>query len=322
MLKCIGGVNLAAQTNIQPHITKSRFSINSDKLTLALMAFPPLVLLIVFAYGPVFGWVYAFFNYKIGMPLSQCDFVGLKYFKLAFAEPDMYRVLVNTLAMSFLGLLGIPIAAGFAILLSELRFARYKKIIQTTTTLPNFISWIIVYSIVFTFFAPGDGVVNRFLMGHNLLSAPLDPLGNGDTVWISQTLINFWKNMGYSAIIFFAAIAGLDNELFDAAKVDGAGRFRRIVHIMIPGLIPTVITLLLLGVGSLLSGGFDQYFVFYNPMVANKIEVLDYYVYRIGLQNNDIPFAAAISVSKTIVATVMVFSANGLAKKLRGQSII
>jgi len=300
---------------------KKKDSKLADKRTLMFMALPPLIILLIFSYGPIFGWTYAFFDYRIGLKLSQAEFVGFKFFKLAFMDPDLVRVLTNTVVMSLLALLVLPLSAAFAILLSELRSGLFKRVVQTTTTLPYFISWVIVYSIFFTFLAPGDGFINNVLMKANILTKPLDPLGNSDTVWAFQTMIRIWKDLGYTAIIFFAAIAGIDSELYDAAKVDGAARFHIIVHIIIPGLIPTFITLLIINVGFLLSG-FDQYYVFYNPMVGDKLEVIDYYAYRIGLQTNDIPFATALSMSKTFVSAGLVFFANWVSKKVRGQSIL
>ena len=301
---------------------KFKLKVDSQKLTLAAMALPPFVCLLVFAYGPIFGWAYAFFDYQIGLKLSQCDFVGFKFFKIAFTDPDLLRVLINTLAMSLLALLVIPVAVAFAIFLSEVKNGLFKRIVQTTTTLPYFISWIIIFSIFFTFFSAGDGFVNNLLINNHILSKALDPLGNEKTVWLVQTLIRMWKDLGYTAIIFFAAIAGIDGELYDAASVDGAGRLQRIIHITIPCLVPTFITLLLINVGFLLANGFDQFYVFFNPLVANKIEVLDYYVYKIGLQTNDISLATALSISRTLISTVLVLFANWTAKRMRGQSII
>jgi putative aldouronate transport system permease protein len=295
---------------------------SKDTIVLLLMTVPALICLIVFAYGPIYGWIYAFYDYRIGMPLKDVNFVGFKYFIIALKDPDLYRVIRNTLAMSFLSLLIIPFGALFAIFLNELRFKRYSKFLQTAATLPNFMSWIIVFSIAFIFLSPGDGVINNILMKSHLISKPLNPLGNANITWIFQTAIRMWKELGYNSIIFFAAIAGIDAEQFDAAKVDGAGRARIIWNITIPGLFPTLITLLLINIGFLLSNGFDQFYVFFNPLVASKIEVLDYYVYKIGLANNDIPFSTAISVSKTLISVVLIFFVNFVSKRLRGHSVI
>jgi len=299
----------------QPRVTWRRTS-------LFLMILPLLLIVVVFSYVPLFGWVYAFFNYKPGIPLSQTSFAGLEYFRLLFgANSDIGKVLINTLAMSFLNLLVSPLPIAFAILLSELRGRRLKKLIQTVTTVPYFISWIIVFSLVFSIFS-FEGIFNTLLMRFGLIDSPVNVLGNPDTAWYVQTAIVVWKNTGWSAIIFFAAIAGLDAQLFDAAKIDGAGRFRCIWHVTIPGLMPTYIVVLLLNVSNMLSNGFDQFFVFYNPMVADKLEVLDYYIYRVAFHGNDYPFATAVGMWKTLISIVLLFFVNFLAKKIRGQSII
>jgi putative aldouronate transport system permease protein len=299
---------------------KKKKAFTKDRLILLAMALIPFCCLLVFAYGPIWGWVYAFYNYRIGVPLKDCTFVGFHYFKIAFMEPDLYRVLRNTLAMSSLSLTIIPVAAVFAILLSEIRYAKYKKFLQTASTLPNFMSWVIIFSIFFVFLAPGNGVINIVLSNMGLPG--IQPLGNADITWYFQTAIRFWKELGYTSIIFFAAIASVDPEQYDAARVDGAGRFSTIRHITVPGIMPTVIVLLLISIGFLLSNGFEQYYVFYNGLVSPKLEVLDYYVYRVGLANKDIPFATALSVSKTFVSVLLVFVTNYIARKIQGKSVI
>lgn len=292
------------------------------RMSLFLMILPLLLVVIVFNYIPLFGWIYAFFNYKPGIPLSQTPFAGLEYFRLLFgANSDIGNVMLNTLVMSFFNILTSPIPIVFAILLSELRGHRLKKFIQTVTTVPYFISWIIVFSLVFSIFS-FEGIFNTMLMQLGWIKNPVNVLGNPDTAWYVQTAIVIWKNTGWSAIIYFAAIAGLDSQLFDAAKIDGAGRFRCIWHVTLPGLMPTYIVLLLLNVSNMLSNGFDQFFVFYNPMVADKLEVLDYYIYRVAFHGNDYPFATAVGMWKTLISILLLFTVNFLAKKLRGQSII
>lgn len=297
-------------------------SLTRRRMSLFLMILPLLLVVIVFNYIPLFGWIYAFFNYKPGIPLSQTPFAGLEYFRLLFgANSDIGNVMLNTLVMSFFNILTSPIPIVFAILLSELRGHRLKKFIQTVTTVPYFISWIIVFSLVFSIFS-FEGIFNSLLMRLGWIENPFNVLGNPDTAWYVQTFIVIWKNTGWSAIIYFAAIAGLDSQLFDAAKIDGAGRFRCIWHITVPGLMPTFIVLLLLNVSNLLSNGFDQFFVFYNPLVAEKLEVLDYYIYRVAFHGNDYPFATAVGMCKTLISIALLFTVNLLAKKIRGQSII
>lgn len=294
----------------------------SSKTTLFFMTVPCFILLVVFAYLPITGWIMAFFDYKPGLDIFKCSFSGLKYFKLAIFEPDLIPVLRNTLALSLLGILSSPLAAIFAMFLSEMRSKRFQKIIQTTTTFPNFISWVLVYSIAFTFFATGDGVINKLLMNWHIISEPKEVLGNSDITWFFQTAIGIWKGLGFGAIIYLAAITGIDTELYDAADVDGAGRFRKMLHITVPGLYPTYITLLILAIGGILSNGFEQYYLFSNPLVQDKIQVLDTYVYRIGIKQGDFPLSTALGMSKTLISVVLLTVANLISKRTRGTSII
>jgi len=292
------------------------------RIYISLLALPFVVLFVAMSYVPIFGWAYAFVNFKPGIPFSQSPFVGLKFFQLMFfyAE-DLLRVLRNTLVMSGLGLICSPLPIVLAILLSELRFKRFGKIVQTTTTLPHFVSWIIVFSLTFSMFST-EGVVNGLLINLGLIRKPLQILGNGDVVWRFQTILGIWKSIGWSSIIYLAAIAGIDGELHDAARVDGAGRFRCIWHITVPGILPTYTVLLLLQISNLLSVGFEQYFVFYNSLVADKIEVIDYYVYRIGLISREYSFGTAVGMMKSIVSIALLFSVNAFSRRIRGDSII
>lgn len=292
------------------------------RTSLLLMALPCFMLLIAFSYVPLYGWVYTFFEYKPGVPLSDSAFVGWKYFELAFADREVFNVLRNTLVISFLSILCSPLPVFFAIMLSEVPRKRYKNILQTVTTLPNFVSWVLVYSIFFSIFAVDDGLLNQLMFRLGITDEPTNLLANPDIAWYFQTAVGIWKGLGFSAIIYFAAITGIDPEQYDAAKVDGAGLFQMMRHITIPGIIPTYLTLLLLGIGSLLSNGMEQFYVFNNALVEDKIQVLDLYVYKIGLTLGDYSYSIAIGMAKTFVSLVLLFIANWIAKKVRGESIL
>ncbi len=297
------------------HLTKG-------KITLLCMTIPSVLFILVFSYFPISGWIYSFFDYRIGYKLSKCEFVGLDNFIYAFGDPYIITVILNTLIISILGLLGLPLAGMIAILLSEVRGKKFKKTVQTAITIPNFISWIIIYSIMFSLFS-NDGLLTTLVRG---LSGNRDStvtlLTNPGTAKLFMVLTNIWKTVGYNSIIFFAAVTGIDSQLYDAAAVDGAGRWQKILHITIPGILPTFITLLIISVGAILNNGFEQYYVFVNPMIQKNIEVLDYYVYRIGMLNNDIPASTAVSMIKTFISVVLVFSVTKLSKKTLGQSIL
>lgn len=296
--------------------------IRSPRAALFWMGFPCFLLILAFYYVPLFGWIYAFFNYVPGLPLADSQYVGLKFFKIAFLDPDIYRVLRNTLVMSLLGMLCSPLPVVFAILISEISKARYRKFLQTVTTLPNFVSWVLVFSVFFSFFSIDDGLLNHLILWLHPSAEPSNLLGNSDVAWYFQTAVGIWKTLGFGSIVYFAAISSIDQEQYDAAKVDGAGLFQQIRHITVPGIIPTYVALLLLSVGSILSSGFEQFFVFNNVLVNDKLEVLDLYIYRIGLTMNDYSYAITVGIAKSVVSIILLFVANGLAKRLRGESLM
>lgn len=293
----------------------------NEKQILLLLSIPFVLLIIALYYVPLFGWVYTFFDYKPGIPITKTAFVGLEHFKEIFSSTsDLGTIIVNTLSMNFLNILAMPIPVLFAIIINEVKNERYRKVIQTSATLPNFISWVTVYALAFSIFS-SEGQVNQLmdLLGFDFQTRILS---NTDATWFFQTFITLWKTVGWNAIIYIAAIAGIDPQLYDAVKVDGASKLQTICHVVIPGIMPTFMVLLLLSIGHMFSSNFDQYFVFYNSVIADKIEVLDYFAYRSGIIMNDYPLGTAISMAKSIVSVILIFFANGLSKKLRGQGII
>jgi ABC-type polysaccharide transport system permease subunit len=289
---------------------------------LFFMVLPFVIFVFAFAYVPIFGWVYGLFNYKPGLSLSEMEFVGLKNFmKIITDWKDLSRVLRNTLVMSGLGLLAAPVPMIFAILLNEIRKPFFRRFVQTTTTLPYFISWIIVFSLSFAIFS-NDGLISNILRLLGSEETYTSMLGNNNAVWAFQWILGIWKSVGWNGIIYIAAIAGIDAELYEAARVDGANRFQLIMKITVPSLYPTFFVLLLLSISNLLNNGFEQYFVFFNSLVADRIEVLDYYVYRIGMLRNDIPASTAISMVKTFISVILIFIVNKVAKNTTGSSVI
>ena len=290
-----------------------------------LLAVPFLIYVFAFSYVPLVGWIYSVFDYKIGqkfLDFGSMVFVGLGNFQKLFTErSEVLRVLRNTLALSALGLLATPVPVVFAIMFNEIKNSKFKKIVQTATTLPNFISWIIVYGVAFAFFSV-NGFVSVLMQKIGIQPPVMGILGDVDHTWVLQWILGIWKSFGWSAIIYIAAITGIDSELYDAAKVDGANKLQSILHITIPGIMPTYVVMFLLAVSNILSNGFDQYFMFYNPMVADKIEVLDYYVYKVGFYINDYSYSITLGVLKSILGIVLLFTANALSKKIRGESIV
>ncbi len=295
-------------------------------MKLFLMSAPFFIVIFIFSYLPLYGWIYAFFEYRAGLKLFDTKFVGFKYFLSLVNNPvtasEIIRVLRNTFAMSFLGLATSWLPVAFAIFLSEMRARKYKSLVQTLSTLPNFISWILVYSVVWSMFSVGDGFVNRLLLSLNLIDTEINFLASSNNVWFTMLAYQIWKGLGWSAIMYLAAISSIDQEQYEAARVDGAGRFRCIWHITIPGLMPTYFVLLLLAIANFINNGMEQYFVFQNPMNKATIEVLDLYVYNKGLLGNNIPYATVVSMLKSLVSIVLLFTANKMSKSVRGESIL
>ena len=292
---------------------------------LFLMIVPLLALVFLFSYVPLYGWTYAFFNYKPGKPLFKCEFVGAKWFTLLVSDMyyrrDMVRVMQNTLAMSFMGILSSWLPMFFAIFLSEITSKRYKKLVQTASTIPNFISWVLVYAVAYAMFSVGDGFINRLLVRAGLIEDGINFLASGEHIWVKMWLWGVWKGLGWSAVTYIAALSGVDQELYDAADVDGASRFGKMWHVSLPGLIPTFFVLLILSIGNLINNGMDQYFVFENSMNHKSIEVLDLYVYNQGLTGRMYSFSVAVGMMKSIISILLITFANRLSKAVRGSSV-
>lgn len=285
------------------------------------MAMPFIVIVFLFNYVPIFGWIYSVFDYVPGVSLFDCDFVGLEYYKLILKDANVLRALKNTFIFAIISICLTPLPMLLAILLNEIRCEPIKRFVQTFTTLPNFISWVIIFSLATALFA-SDGVVTELLTRMGLGDGSNTLLGSGDAVYWFQTMLMQWKTLGWNSIIYMAAIAGIDQEQYEAAKVDGAGHFRCALHVTIPAMMETFIVLLILNVGNFLNTGYEQYMLFKNSLTATNIEVLDLYTYRIGLQNMDYSYGVAVSVIKSVVSITLVIAANKIAKKVRGKSVI
>lgn len=286
---------------------------------------PFIILCFLFSYFPLHGWIYAFFDYKPPLQLSQCEFVGGKWFETLFANKtqvmQMIQVMKNTFAMSLLGILTSVLPIGFAIFLNEIKCTWFKNIVQTLTTLPNFISWVLVYSVAFSLFTD-SGMVNTLLQNLGIITEPIKFLDSDEHTYLWMTLWNLWKGLGWGAIMYLAAIAGIDAELYEAARVDGANRFHLMRHITLPALLPTFFVLLMMSVANFLNNGMDQYYVFQNSFNKEHIQVLDLYVYNIGMTGSSLSLATAISMLKSIISVTLLIIVNFVSKKTRGESII
>lgn len=295
----------------------------SRRLFLCIVPF--IILCFLFSYFPLHGWIYALYDYKPPLKLSQCDFVGLKWFKTLFANPtqvsQMIQVMKNTFAMSLLGIATSVLPMAFAIFLNEINCKWFRNLVQTLTTLPNFISWVLVYSVAFSLFT-NTGMVNTLLQNLGVIDAPIKFLDSDAHTWLWMTAWGLWKGLGWNSIMYLAAIAGIDAEMYEAAKVDGASRFQLIRNITLPSLMPTFFVLLMMSVANFLNNGMDQYFVFQNSFNKEHIQVLDLYVYNIGMTGSSLSLATAISMLKSIVSVGLLTLVNFISKKTRGESML
>ncbi|MDD6175051.1 MAG: ABC transporter permease subunit [Firmicutes bacterium] len=289
--------------------------------SLLWLTLPFMILILLFNYVPLGGWILSIFDYRAGKSLFDCEFVGLKYFKMIFTDRNIPSVLKNTVIFSAIWFCISWLPMMFAVLLNEIQCSKFRKFTQTMTTLPNFISWVIIYSLAFSIFS-SEGALNMLIYKLGGPQFATNILADSDSVYVVQTAIAQWKGLGWASIIYIAAISGIDQEQYEAAMIDGAGRLRCAIHITFPSILPTFVVLMLLDISNILNTGYEQYFLFKNAITAPKIEVLDLYVYRMGLQLADYSYATAVGIVKSLISITMLFGANALAKKIRGTSIV
>lgn len=288
---------------------------------LYLLILPGFILTIIFAYVPTWGLLTAFFDYNPGLPLLESEFVGLKYFKRFFSDPNFGILLRNSLAISLLNIAwGTLFPIVFAVLLNEVSNIYFKRTVQTISYLPHFISYVVIANIAQTIFAT-NGPLNQLLISTGIIDTGITYFAEPKMFWWLVSGINIWKEMGWSAIIYMAAIAGIDPTLYEAAMIDGAGRFKRMWYITIKEITPTIVVLLILAVPDLLNAGFDPSFLLGNSIVLDYSEVLDTFVYKIGLQKGQYSYATAIGLCRQVVSLILILGANTFARKTSEYSL-
>ncbi|MFC4306318.1 ABC transporter permease subunit [Cohnella boryungensis] len=283
-----------------------------------------MLIVFVFQYMPMFGILMAFKNYTITSGIKgifTSDWVGLKYFKEFFNYYNFDQMIKNTLGISLLKLVfTFPVPILLAIMLNELRGKFFKRFVQTVSYFPHFISWIVVSGLLVIFFSTNSGIVNDALLSLGIIKEPIPLLTDPDYFWGLAVGSAMWKEAGWWAIIFLAAISGLDPSLYESAEIDGAGRLRRIWNITLPGIRGTIVVVLILAVGSLLGGGlvgsnFEQSYLLGNVMNNEKSEILQTYAFKMGLAQGRYAYATAIDLLQSIIAIILVFGSNYISKK-------
>ncbi|MDF2650378.1 MAG: sugar transporter ATPase [Paenibacillus sp.] len=287
---------------------------------LYLMMVPGVLYYIVFHYVPMGGLMIAFKKYNLVKGIWGSDWAGLDNFRTVFSSPDFPKLIRNTLVISVYRILFnmLPDVL-LALILNEIRLAWFKKVIQTVTYGPYFLSWIIVYGLTFSFLAPDAGLISTWWRDHT--GETLNLLTDKDWFRPIILLTDIWKSTGFGAIIYLAALATINQELYEAAVVDGAGRWRQIWHITLPGIREVFVLLIILRIGHILDAGFDQIYIFLNARVYEVGDIIDTWVFRRGIEQLDFSVAAAVGFFKSVIGFVLVISANKIAKKLGGSGI-
>lgn len=280
---------------------------------LYLLLLPGLLLILLFRYGPMYGVVIAFQDYNIYKGIGGSEWVGFDQFQRLFRSPDFTEVLTNTIVISLYKLaasFSLPII--LSLLLNELKNVVFKRIAQSIIYLPHFISWVIFSGIIITFLNPVDGMVNVII--RNFGGTPIDFLG--DVRYFRSVLVisDIYKEVGWGTIIYLAAIAGVSADLYEAARIDGANKFKQMWHVTLPAIRPVIIILVILSLANILEAGFQQIFLLYNALVYDVADILDTYVYRVGIQQADYSYATAAGLFKSAVAMILILTVNKIVK--------
>lgn len=284
-----------------------------------VMLLPGMIFLVIFSIIPMFGIVMAFQNFVPAKGIFGSKFVGLAQFQRLFMLPDFRQILENTLIIALSKIIiGTLLAIVFAVLLNECRNVRYKRFIQTAVYLPHFLSWVIL-AVMFSNIFSYTGIINQLITA--LGGEPV--MFMISNTWFRPIVIgsDVWKEFGYNAVIYVAAMTSIDPSLYEAADIDGAGRWKKIMHITLPGILPTIILMGTLSIGNVLNAGFDQVFNMYSPLVYRTGDIIDTYVYREGLVNIQYSFATAVGLFKSIISFALLTTAYKLADKFCGYRI-
>ncbi|MCI9625497.1 MAG: sugar ABC transporter permease [Clostridia bacterium] len=285
-----------------------------------LLALPVIAYYIIFCYWPMFGLVIAFKQYELGKGIFDSKWVGLKYFMEFFKSRNCLRLIGNTLGISLYDLIaGFPAPIIFALLLNEIRSSKFKRTVQTITYLPHFISLVVLCGMITDFFA-AEGIITKILMKFggsqiNYLGAPK----YFKTIYVTT---NIWQGVGWGSIIYLAALSGISPELYEAATVDGAGRFRQLLAVTLPGIAPTIVIMLILRMGQLMSVGFEKIILLYNPGTYETADVISSFVYRRGIgESAQYSFSSAVGMFQSVINLILLLGANFLSKRFSGNSL-
>ena len=309
---------------LEPSLKRNTFwqKLKQQK-ALVFMSVPFLIHVIIFKYIPIWGWVLAFQEYWPGKSIFQQTWVGFDNFRMLFNDPVFYQVLRNTLAMSVIKLiLGTVSSIALALIINEVRFIPFKRAAQTVSYLPHFISWVVAANLVRDALSTDGGIINDVLLNLNIIKEPIMFLGIPKMFWWIIGLSHVWKEVGWGAIIYLAAMAGIDPSLYEASVIDGAGRLKQMWYITLPSIRPTISILLIMNMGYLLSAGFEQQYLLQNGRVIDYARVFTIYELDYGIKMMRYSFATAVGIFRSVVSLILVFFTNQFAKRLGQEGLM
>ncbi|TLS50775.1 sugar ABC transporter permease [Paenibacillus antri] len=289
----------------------------AKQLDIQMMVLPGILLVLVFSYIPMYGVLMAFQDYSIFNGFLASPWVGLKHFRMFFESPEFYEVMRNTIVISLLKFfVGFPAPILLALMLNEVRNMAFKRIVQTVSYLPHFLSWVIVAGLVMSLLSVDNGSVNILMQKLNFIEEPINFLSIPNYFWTILVTTGLWKEIGFASIVYLAAIAGVDPSLYEAADMDGASKFKQIFLITLPSITPVVIIFMILAIGNLLSAGFDDILLLgVNPVLRDVADVIDTYVYRVGIQSSRFSYATAVGLFKAVISVGLLTMANYVARR-------
>ncbi|MFB9328014.1 ABC transporter permease [Paenibacillus aurantiacus] len=294
---------------------KSQFELQS-------MVWPGLVFLFIFSYVPMYGILIAFKDYDMFKGVMGSPWIGWEHFKEFFSDPNFFTVLRNTLSINGLNLLfGFPAPIIFALLLNEVVSPKFKRFIQTVSYLPHFVSWVVFGGLIITVLSPTNGVLNYALESLGFISEPINFLGEANNFWGILVIGEMVKGLGWGAILYIAAISGVDQELYEAATMDGANKLQKMWYVTLPSIMGTIVIMLIFAISAILNTGFEQILVLQNPLNLDTSETIDTYVYKVGIRQMRYSYSTAVGLTKSIIAVILLFGANYLSRKISDKSL-
>lgn len=316
------GITNPAETAIIAKASQMRLATRSLRRhwQLYLLILPPVLYFIIFKYIPISNAVIAFKDYNVVQGIWGSDWVGFKNFDAFFKNPVFLTLIQNTFFLSLYAIaIGFPIPIILALALNEIRTGIFKRTVQMVTYAPYFISTVVMVSMIILLLSPRLGIINQFLGAFGIPST--DFLGNPDNFRHIYVWSDVWQTAGYSAVIYLAALAGIDPTLYEAAKVDGASRFQKIIHVDLPGIMPTAVIILVLGVGNIMAVGFEKAFLLQNPLNLSNSEIISTYVYKTGLLNADYSLATAVGLFNSVINLILLLIVNTVVKRISGSGL-